>query len=132
EGAIFPKRSKPQGGRNSTPHDTGTSMEDQLVTMNIQGGGRFPHRGTGGTFHAEAARMRPPLSILCRTGPPKVVWGPVRAKTNHASFERTDKRAGMSGLRYSEGRACRWPVSASCTSGRKGAEGRPEGPERQA
>ena len=37
EGAIFPKRSKPQGGRDSTPHDTGTSMEGQLVTMNIQG-----------------------------------------------------------------------------------------------
>src|SRR5438045_2972792 len=45
EGAIFPKRSKPQGERDSTPHDTGTSMEDQLVAVNIQGGGRVPHRG---------------------------------------------------------------------------------------
>jgi hypothetical protein len=37
EGAIFPKRSKPQGEKDSTPHDTGTSMEDQPVAVNIQG-----------------------------------------------------------------------------------------------
>src|ERR1700733_10958596 len=57
EGAIFPKRSKPQGGRNSTPHDTGTSMEDQLVTMNIQGGAIPGHRSDPKTSIAPVTQL---------------------------------------------------------------------------
>ena len=85
EGAIFPKRSKPQGGRNSTPHDTGTSMEDQLVTMNIQGGGRFPHRGAGGIKHESPQGCGHHMNSLPDWSP-RLIWGPVRAKTFHASI----------------------------------------------
>src|SRR5262249_1969148 len=43
EGAIVPMRSMPQGGRDRTPHDTGTSMESQQATGNIpQASGRLP------------------------------------------------------------------------------------------
>ena len=70
EGVIFPKRSKPQGERDSTPHDTGTSMEDQLVAMNIQGGERFPRSGSGGINHARRVAATAQTN-LCRTGPPE-------------------------------------------------------------
>ena len=62
-----------------------------------------PPGDDGGTRHVRRAAATAEI-IVCRTGPPKVEWGPGREKTI-ALPSANRERSGMNGARSSERRA---------------------------
>jgi hypothetical protein len=86
-----------------------------------KGMGRFPRRGIGG-FHTRAAKRLPFQNGLPHS-PPRILMG-VNASKNKTrpGAKRPAIRTRISKRHDRQGcRACRLPVSDSCTSGREGA-----------